>query len=286
MPALSLLLALAAPCLASPSDIVFSDRALAGTPVFMIREPRLFKAGVSAPVGVASIFTPQSSNDKHNGDNDQKGDHNEDGHADNGHHNERPVTDSELILNHEFTDGLAHWEHKNALTATSLGPIEADPSSTDGVFAIAHTGTFDDSVNTWVNGAEAVTQGYLQQNVSVPLARTASFNMLYNFVTAEYPDWQGTDYNDFFSVTLTGPSGEKTLTKAEFLNSTSFQAVANLPDWMDTWNLGEGGQTGWKLFNQSALPLKSGIYTIRIEVNDVGDDIVTSAILVDRVSLR
>ena len=47
-----------------------------------------------------------------------------------------------------------------------------------------------------------------------------------------------------------------------------------------------GGQTGWQTFSYSKLPLKQGIYTLRIDVNDVGDAIVDSAILVDRVSLR
>ncbi|MBI4348302.1 MAG: choice-of-anchor L domain-containing protein [Elusimicrobia bacterium] len=281
---------------AARQDIVYSDRALSGAAVVLISKPAKVAAGVSAPVGVASVFAPQSGSGE-TGNGEPKGDHNDDGHADNGkgggggNDNVKPpeptLDGGELVLNHEFAEGLNHWEHQNALTARSLGPIEADPAqSADGVFAIAHTGTFDDSFNTWVLGAPPVTQGFIEQSVSVPLARTASFNMLYNFVSAEYPEWQGTEYNDYFSVTLSGPSGEKTLTKAEFLNSTSFNSVTNLPEWMDTWVPGEGGQTGWKLYNQGALPLKSGIYKVRIEVNDVGDDIVTSAILVDRVSLR
>jgi len=47
-----------------------------------------------------------------------------------------------------------------------------------------------------------------------------------------------------------------------------------------------GSQTGWRFFNSEALPLKKGIYTLRIAVRDVSDNIFDSAILVDRVSLR
>lgn len=185
------------------------------------------------------------------------------------------VADAELIRNGEFTTGLENWETKGAFTTDRFGSIRASSlHSRDGVFAVAHTGWADES-----------NLGYVEQNVTVPMARSANFSMLYNFVTSEYPYWVGSQYNDYYQVTITGPSGEKTMSMAEYLNSTYFTLVDDIPTQLDAW-FGTAGQTGWKIMGQNALPLKQGIYKVRVEVRDVSDDIFDSAILVDRISLR
>lgn len=310
MPVSGLLACLAAiPVLAAPNrslsareatgDIVFSERALRGVPLWLVDKPARHAAGVPVPAGVATLYSNGNSNsgsssngnaNAGSGDNDKdKGDHNDDGHPDNGNGNgngndnndESGAVRGELVQNNEFTQGLAGWTGDGAYTATEFGPIRASGASNDGVFAVVHNGDWDQR-----------TQGSLTQSIQVPFARNASFNMLYNFVTAEFPTWQGSDYNDHFKMTLTGPSGELELSKAEFLNSGSFSEVHGVPlsGWDYVFENGDwqviGGQTGWQTFNYSKLPIKQGIYALRIEVNDVGDDIVDSAILVDRVSLR
>lgn len=278
------------------SDIVYSHRALDGAQVLLLNRPREYAAGVAVPAGVAKVYGGQFSYNAGGGDdnnisnnndngNPYDGDHNDDGHNDNGRGNDTrdnpsiPV-DNELIKNHEFTQGLFDWESRSAYVTSSFGPIRASALSNDGVFAAVHTG-YSGSNNL----------GFLEQSIPVPMARNAIFSALYNFVTAEFPVWQGSQYNDYFQVTLTGPSGEKTFKMAEFLNNSTFEAVSGLPaDVMDGWPPGAtpvtGGQTGWRMFNQGALALKNGIYKLRIEVRDVSDNIVDSAILVDRVSLR
>lgn len=306
LPALAALFALMAPGFAASSgdpfaarldaqDIVYSPRAMSGARVGLIAEPSRHAAGVSVPAGVAALYGPQGKSDlvDHHqigaeGEGEDKGlkkgwiDGDEGGGDDRGGSDRepRPQLDQELVKNNEFADGLAHWEHSGgAYTTDQFGPIRADPAlSQDGIFAVAHNGYWGPR-----------TQGHVQQAVQVPMARNAAFNMLYNFVTTEFPTWQGSEFNDNFKLTLTGPSGELTMSKAEFLNSGSFRTVTGVPLWgWDYTAEGQviGGQTGWQVFSYRNLPLKSGIYTLRIEVNDVGDDIVDSAILVDRVSLR
>ncbi|MBI3297939.1 MAG: hypothetical protein HYZ75_07240 [Elusimicrobia bacterium] len=279
-------------------DVVYSERARRGAPLWLVEKPDRHAAGLAMPAGVATLYSNgngngNSGNDGNgnngggNGNSDHDGnDHNDDGHTDsgqgngnNGNNNAPPVTASELIANNEFIQGLSGWEADGAYVSTEYGPIRADPGLTaDGVFAVVHNGYWDQR-----------TQGHISQSIQVPMARTANFAMLYNFVTAEFPTWQGTEFNDHFKMTLTGPSGELELSKAEFLNSGSFTEVRGVP--MYGWDYDSdgnviAGQTGWQSFNYSRLPLKSGLYSLRIEVNDVGDDIVDSAILVDRVSLR
>lgn len=274
-------------------DIVFSERARRGAPLWLVDKPARHAAGVPVPAGVAGLYggamglsaAGGNSGNGNNGNND--GDHNDDGHGDNGQGggNESGGSDDaatrELIQNNEFTQGLAGWTGDGAYTATEFGPIRASAGSNDGVFAVVHNGDWDQR-----------SQGSLNQAIQVPFARNASFNMLYNFVTTEFPTWQGSDFNDHFKMTLSGPSGELELSKAEFLNSGSFTEVHGVPlfGWDYVFENGDwqvvGGQTGWQTFNYSKLPIKQGIYALRIEVNDVGDDIVDSAILIDRVSLR
>lgn len=283
-------------------DIVFSERARRGAPLWLVDKPARHAAGVAVPAGVAVLYGGPTglaaaggsgASGGNNGHND--GDHNDDGHGDNGQgggnsgnngNGDSPadsgVVARELVNNNEFTAGLAGWDSDGAYTASEFGPIRADAGrTTDGVFAVVHNGEWDQR-----------SQGSLNQSIQVPFARNASFSMLYNFVTTEFPTWQGSEYNDHFKMTLSGPSGELELSKAEFLNSGSFSEVHGVPlfGWDYVFEGGDwqviGGQTGWQTFNYPKLPLKQGIYALRIEVNDVGDDIVDSAILVDRVSLR
>lgn len=276
-------------------DIEYSDRARHGTKLWLVEEPARHAAGLAMPVGVATLYSPKGGGNSGDVNHHQSGEDGEGadkgkklgwlpGSDDDGESTPPPQSaplDNELILNHEFADGLRHWEHSegSAYTATEFGPIRADARlSKDGIFGVAHNGFHDQRA-----------QGHLQQQISVPMARSANFSILYNFVTTEYPSWQGTVFNDNFKLILTGPSGEMALTAAEYLNSGSFTPVSGMP--LAGWDYDEdgkvlGGQTGWHVFSHPRLPLKNGIYTLRIEVNDVGDEIVDSAILVDRVSLR
>lgn len=305
---------LAAPALSAPSlrrssgqaaaldareasgDIQYSDRARGGTKLWLVERPDRHAAGLAMPVGVATLYSPKGGGNSGDVNHHQSGAEGEGADqgkkigwlpgndSDDGSSLPPPSAplDNELILNHEFANGLQHWEHSDrgsAYTATEFGPIRADSAlSKDGIFGVAHNGFHDQRA-----------QGHLQQQIAVPMARSANFSILYNFVTTEYPSWQGTVYNDNFKLILTGPSGEMALTAAEYLNSGSFTPVSGMP--LGGWDYDEngdvlGGQTGWHVFSHPRLPLKNGIYTLRIEVNDVGDEIVDSAILVDRVSLR
>lgn len=272
-------------------DIVFSEAAALAPAITLINEPAKHSAGVSVDAKIAGYYKNGKSldnpNSHHQGkeDNNDKG--NKTGHVhdngsdtDTGGGNNSPQIGGELILNNEFTNGLEHWTSRNAFVASSFGPITASALSTDGVFAVAHTGYGEQS-----------NLGYIEQAINVPMSRNGAFKMLFNFVTTEFPYWQGSEYNDYFQVTLEGPSGKKTFSAAEFLNSTNFSLVTGLPsDVLEGWGWANGGwvggQTGWQNKSSGSLALKSGIYRLRISVHDVGDRIVDSAILVDRVSLR
>lgn len=284
------------------ADIVYSERAMKGARVSLIEQPARHAAGVSVPAGVAAVYQPagqgqgaggdegkkgggednkggnsELNDDKNDNDNRQGG---EDNNDKGGGSQSRPDIDGELITNNEFTANLQGWDSHSAYVTDEFGPIRASELSKDGRFAAIHTGFSDNN-----------DYGFIEQSLSVPLARNAGFSMLYNFVSAEFPVWVGSDFNDTFQIVLTGPSGEKTFSMAEFLNTSAFTPVTGLPEGIiDGWGPGQtpvtGGQTGWKVQTASGLALKSGIYKLRIEIRDVGDNIVDSAVLVDRISLK
>lgn len=277
------------------ADIVYSERAMKGARVLLIEQPARHAAGVSVPAGVASVYQPagqgkgagggedkkggnsELNDDKNDNDNRQGG---EDNNDKGGGSQTRPDIGGELITNNEFTNNLQGWDSHSAYVTDEFGPIRASALSNDGRFAAIHTGYSDNN-----------NYGFIEQSLSVPLARSAGFSMLYNFVSAEFPVWVGSSFNDTFQIVLTGPSGERTFSMAEFLNTSAFTPVTGLPEGIiDGWGPGQtpvtGGQTGWKVQTASGLALKSGIYKLRIEIRDVGDDIVDSAVLVDRISLK
>lgn len=294
-------------------DIVYSPKAARGARLTLISAPQRHAAGLAVPAAVAQVYSGdfpdaishhQNGHDGQGEDKGQKtghwdtdgGDDGEKGDArghggergpgpDNGRRGDddshgRRSFDNELIRNNEFTHNLEHWEHRSAYVTDSFGPIRASELSEDGKFVAVHTGW------SYTND-----RGSIEQAITVPMARSAGLSMLYNFVTCEFPDWQGSQYNDFFKVTLSGPSGERTFSAAEFLNGTSFTAVSGLPAGIvDGWFPGDvpvnGGQTGWKVMSAGGLALKNGIYRLRVEVRDVGDSIVDSTILVDKMSLK
>lgn len=272
--------------LIASGDIVFSPRAAWAPAVSLLERPERHAAGVSVDAKVAGYYENGSSleqgNSHHQGKEENNDNGNKTGHVDSNAAEEidSPRVANELVLNNEFAQGLDHWSSHSAFTTSQFGPIVASAQSADGVFAAVHTGW------SYTND-----HGFIEQQVTVPMARNAVFSMLYNFVSAEYPVWVGTEFNDRFEVTIQGPSGEKTFDIAQFLNTSQFSAVSGLPEGvMDGWPVFQtpvtGGQTGWQTMNSGSLALKNGVYRLRIEVNDVTDDIVDSAILVDRVSLK
>lgn len=277
------------------ADIVYSEGAMKGARLALIEQPARHAAGVSVPAGVATVYQPAgqgngagSGGDKQGGNselNDDKNDNDsrrggEDNNDKGGGNESRPDIGGELVTNNEFTTDLQGWDSHSAYVTDEFGPIRASGLSKDGRFAAIHTGYSDNN-----------NYGFIEQSLSVPLARNAGFSMLYNFVSTEFPVWVGTEFNDTFQIVLTGPSGERTFSMAEFLNTSAFTPVTGLPEGiLDGWGPGQtpvtGGQTGWKVQTASGLALKSGIYKLRIEIRDVGDDFVDSAVLVDRISLR
>lgn len=183
------------------------------------------------------------------------------------------VSGVELIVNGEF-GSLDGWTYKNAIGGlSSFGEVVASPASNDNVFAAAHTRLNE-------------VQGFIEQTVHVKNPREAVFNVLYNFITMEFPLRMDFPTDDFATVTISDNKNSIKFQVHESKSTSSFSSV-NIPRHLLAGLNGTqvGGQTGW-LETSKDLSFNPGNYKIRIEVNDVWGTSADAAILVDRISLK
>jgi len=191
----------------------------------------------------------------------------------------------ELVLGGEFTTAAAlnHWIAGGAMSGLdSFGPIVAPASSIDGRFGLVHTGL-----------GEASSTGSIVQTF-VPLKSSkAVFNIRYNFVTTEYPRWLNSEYNDSFSIVIKDVTSGAERTLSSFSGSLNqiFTAgdpvIDGLPDTVLDRAGNGAGATGWITKSSGILMLRSGCrYQIMVRIDDVGDTIWDSALLIEKISVR
>lgn len=124
-----------------------------------------------------------------------------------------------------------------------------------------------------------------------PGQSTFSFSTLADFVTTEFPEFVGTQFDDVGTITLITPAGETfdvTTIFSESVNASDFSPVSDLPPPM-LKETGEptGGHTGFETASVNNLPVApGGTVTLRIEVENVGDTLYPSAVLVSGVEAR
>lgn len=116
-----------------------------------------------------------------------------------------------------------------------------------------------------------------------------STSLLANYVTTEFPEWVGSEFNDTVQIDVITGSGNQYQIDTPFrqeLNSAKLVAVAGLPDpmikpYMDNVDQNIGGQTGFIPVNVNNIPVAGGgDITIRVTSENVGDQLFPSAILV------
>jgi len=174
---------------------------------------------------------------------------------------------NDTIINGGFEDSssvLAGWELEGAGgVITSFGNISPHSGSR---MAMITSGT----------GAIGGTSSALQQSFIVPENAT-TLTLKYNFVSDEYPEYVGTQFNDVFSATLITPNGSNEIA-FESVNTATFQSVSGLSG---TW-----GQTGWIEKSIDVSQWAGTSDTLTITVHDVGDSSVDSMVLVDDVAFN
>jgi len=174
------------------------------------------------------------------------------------------------LTNGDFETGdLTGWEVSGAGSViSSLGPISP------------YEGTYMAMISSG-SGAVGGASSALEQSFTVPAGAT-TLTIHYNFVSEEYPEYVGSQFNDVFNATLHTPDGSREIA-FEDVNSANFQPVSGIPCGSGdcTW-----GQTGWITASIDVSQWAGTDDTLTLTVHDVGDTIYDTVVLLDDISLN
>ncbi|MCA0937365.1 S8 family serine peptidase [Vibrio alginolyticus] len=177
----------------------------------------------------------------------------------------------EAVFNGSFEIGdLSEWQVSG--TASSITELSSLLPVAGNRMAILSTGPSEDGVETTLTKSVTIQPGVTE----LPLEFT------YNFITEEYPEYIGSQFDDTLVITLTSPDGTVQELVTESVNDSEFTLVEglDLPDGDDT-----AGQTGFKTVN-FVIPVTEGEGEYRINISDQEDGLYDSVLLIDNIRLK
>ena len=135
-----------------------------------------------------------------------------------------------------------------------------------------------------LNNAD-VAQTVMQREITLPTGtKQVTVSLMANFVTNEYPQYVGSEFNDKSIIEIKTGSGnvyQAVLFNKE-LNSANFQSVTNLPSPMSP----SGGQTGFENVSKTINVANGGNLTITVKTTNVGDTAYPSATLINNTNVK
>lgn len=177
----------------------------------------------------------------------------------------------EALFNGDFESKLDGWKYTGTCSSkTQLGPIIPKSGKR---MAFCTTGPAGD-----------FKQATLTKELNFVADSDFTIRFWYNFVSEEYPEFVGSIYDDSLKIKLVKPDGTEIILVQESINTTNFELVSGIDF--------QGGDTtvgqlkgGWREVSKTiAVKKGSGSYTIVVE--DAGDDIYDTAVLLDQVRLQ
>lgn len=177
----------------------------------------------------------------------------------------------EAVFNGSFEEGnLALWERKGtASSKTALGSIKPQDRERMG------------SVSTGPSGTQV--SGTLSQKFTIqPGVTSFPIGFKYAFITEEYPEFVGTVFDDSLKIILITPSGNSITLAEESVNASSFSPIGGIdfPEGDNTV-----GWTGWKSVGIT-IPVTEGFGTYEIMLQDAGDSIFDTEVLIDEINFK
>ena len=112
----------------------------------------------------------------------------------------------------------------------------------------------------------------------------SSLSFYYNFVSSEFQEFVGSEFDDTAIFTIYGPDGSyssfiTSVNYVEEINNTECDGFAGLPDDGDEY----AGQTDWTSQTYNFLDVGTPSYIV-FTITDVGDEFYSSAIAIDNIS--
>jgi hypothetical protein len=139
------------------------------------------------------------------------------------------------------------------------------------------------SLSTGPGGAETVSTARKTVSMRSDWLRDnrITVSLSYNYVTEEYPEYVGSQYNDDLRIALALPNGEERLLATETVNTTAWTPISGIDFPGGDFT---SGQSGWKTVT-ATIPASAlgGAGSFDIVVRDIGDAIYDSVALIDRV---
>ena len=177
----------------------------------------------------------------------------------------------EAVFNGSFELGdLSEWIQSGSCSSlTSLGPLVPQHRNRMGYCS---TGPAGDQAGATLQHCFEVQPGI----TSLPI----SFE--YNFITEEFPEWVGTQFDDFMNITITAPNGTVTNLATGSVNASMFVPIEGMDFPGGDLTV---GHTGWKTAT-ATIAVTSGPGQYIIDISDTGDDIFDSVVLIDNIRLK
>ena len=189
-----------------------------------------------------------------------------------------PLITRDGIRNSGFERGdLTSW----ATTGAAIAVRQLGPTSTEVVIRPTE-GQWMADINTGAGSVGGVGSS-LKQTFQVP-AGVRTLQVDFNFVSEEFPEFVGSEFDDSFRALITTPNGQTTFAQVSVNQSGGFTLIGDcfFPGGDNTC-----GMTGWRTgsvdlsaFSGTATPIT---VELLFSVDDRGDNIFDTHVLVDNI---
>jgi len=169
----------------------------------------------------------------------------------------------------ELVPDLSTWSTAGTVSVlNSLGPLVPTDR---GRMAYVSTGPAGAGI------AASLTKNFIVQ----PGVTSFGITFSYDFVTEEWPEFVGTQFNDSVRIVLVEPDENVIVLAVESVNGSTFFPVEGID-----FPGGDGtvGHTGWKTVS-AVIPITKGPGSYVVQIQDAGDDVYDSVVLVDAIRL-
>ena len=165
--------------------------------------------------------------------------------------------------------GLESWQRQGTVSViTSLGPL----LPTDGThMAYLSTGPAASQTAATLRRDFVVQPGVTEFGISFD----------YDFISEEWPEYVGSQFDDELRIVLVEPDGTEVLLAVETINDSLYFPIEgiNFPGGDQTV-----GHTGWKTAT-AVVPITKGPGSYAVRIEDAGDNLYDSVVLLDRIRL-
>jgi len=137
------------------------------------------------------------------------------------------------------------------------------------------------------------SSGSVSQCISITPTQT-NLTLKWNFLSEEFLEFIGSQFQDFFEVSVTNSAGVKTVLFRKTIDEIAAQFGATKTDPGTLINVSpgivfdQGGiyMTDWQTLTLNVAAFQNQIITISFNAGDVGDSIYDTAILLDQISVQ